>query len=203
MIPDYNRIAPYYDKLARLVFGDRLERAQKTHLNMIDANSSVLIVGGGTGAILEYLEERNIRLDVDFVELSSGMIEEARNRNYKLVRPTYYQMDIMNFKGSNYDYILINFFFDQYNFQEAKNILNRLEIALSEDGAILFVDFIRSDKLVDKILLRLMYLFFHFSANLNKVELIEYNDLFSGSNLRSIKSTAIGSNIKAEVYLRL
>ena len=47
MMPDYDRIASIYDPLAKLVFGNSLERAKKTHLEYLKAGTKVLVVGGG------------------------------------------------------------------------------------------------------------------------------------------------------------
>lgn len=50
---NFNWVAPFYDALSFLVFGRRLQRAQTVFLDQIPAGASVLIVGGGTGWLLE------------------------------------------------------------------------------------------------------------------------------------------------------
>ena len=45
----WDRIARIYDRLARLVYGRQIVRAQVDLLEHISPGSRVLIVGGGTG----------------------------------------------------------------------------------------------------------------------------------------------------------
>ncbi|MEZ4686196.1 MAG: hypothetical protein R3B47_09055 [Bacteroidia bacterium] len=54
----FNRLAPVYDFLASLVFGNRIRQAQRWLLDFIPEGSSILILGGGTGWILEELAEK-------------------------------------------------------------------------------------------------------------------------------------------------
>ena len=77
MIPKYNRVAFLYDRLAQLVFGNRLELAKKAHLDLLGTDYKVLVVGGGTGSLLKYIEEASIKCYVDFIEVSSQMMRRA------------------------------------------------------------------------------------------------------------------------------
>jgi ubiquinone/menaquinone biosynthesis C-methylase UbiE len=53
MLNNYDRIARIYDKLSRMVFGKSIVRAQQSILPFITTPARMLIVGGGTGWILE------------------------------------------------------------------------------------------------------------------------------------------------------
>ena len=59
MNPDFNTVARPYDFISRLVFGDSLVEAQTSLLHYIPSNSQILIVGGGTGWILEEISKIN------------------------------------------------------------------------------------------------------------------------------------------------
>ena len=45
----FDRVAPYYDRLARLVFGGSIRRAQRHFLSQVPAAARVLLVGGAPG----------------------------------------------------------------------------------------------------------------------------------------------------------
>ena len=69
MSNNFNTIAPVYDFLAKMVFGRSLERAQAAFLSDLETKvkAKVLIVGGGTGKVLELLPE-GLDLQIDYVE---------------------------------------------------------------------------------------------------------------------------------------
>ena len=76
-VNDFNFIAPFYDVLARIVFGNAILKAQTTHLSEINENDQVLILGGGTGKLLEHIPFCD---RVDYVEKSEKMIRIAKRR---------------------------------------------------------------------------------------------------------------------------
>ncbi len=49
----FNRIAGVYDFLAKLVFGKHIRRSQEHFLKMVIQQNKVLVLGGGSGWILE------------------------------------------------------------------------------------------------------------------------------------------------------
>ncbi|MDK7675812.1 hypothetical protein QP547_08375 [Weeksella virosa] len=52
---DYSYIAPYYQFLSRLVFGNHLIRAQYFALTLAKTTDKILILGVGDGKFLENL----------------------------------------------------------------------------------------------------------------------------------------------------
>ena len=84
---DFNWIAPLYDPLARVVFGWRLQRAQTVFLDQIPAGAVILIVGGGTGWLLEQVLTHWQPRRVIYLEASARMLERASRRmlNHALV----------------------------------------------------------------------------------------------------------------------
>jgi len=78
---NYDRIARYYDVLSRMVFFRAQLKAQIDQLHFIPANSSVLIVGGGTGWILEEIAKvHSSGLRITYVEISAKMLDLSRKR---------------------------------------------------------------------------------------------------------------------------
>ena len=74
---DFDGIASIYNGLKRLMFGNILDRIVADSMKSIPASSSVLIIGGGTGEILNYLPEN---CKVDYIEKSGKMIRKAKTQ---------------------------------------------------------------------------------------------------------------------------
>ena len=71
MASNYDNSAAFYDQLSQMVFGKALIRAQLYLLQQVPPNSTVLIVGGGTGWILEELSNIHYSgLAITYVEIS-------------------------------------------------------------------------------------------------------------------------------------
>jgi SAM-dependent methyltransferase len=82
-INNYDIIARRYDFLSRLVFRQAQVRAQVQLLAYLDDGERILIVGGGTGWILEALTAaRPSGLKITYVEISANMLALAARRNY-------------------------------------------------------------------------------------------------------------------------
>ena len=117
---DYNSVAGYYDRLSRLVFQRSIIKAQQYLSDFISDNNKVLLVGGGTGWILDEiakLKKKNI--SVVYVEKSSKMIELSKKRKHENVTVEFVNAGIESYTtGDYFDVILTPFLFD--NFIEKK-----------------------------------------------------------------------------------
>ena len=200
MIPDYNNIAWIYDWLAKIVFGRKLELAKQAYLAQIPKNANVLVVGGGTGKILDYLRDLDKQLKVDFIEQSEAMILRAKKRKTTGLRLNFYNHSILDLKTTDYDVVLTNFFFDQFSKDQAYLVLQHLKPKLRRNGILVFSDFISTNHWWDKLIVRLMYFFFQLTVNMQANALPPYNYLFSSHNYYPISSKKIGRNIIATVY---
>src|SRR5690348_16816239 len=70
----FDRIAGFYDALARIVFGKHIMNSQCYFLDALNDGSKVLILGGGTGWLLAELLSRKPHCEVWYVEASQRMI---------------------------------------------------------------------------------------------------------------------------------
>ncbi|WP_332369451.1 class I SAM-dependent methyltransferase [Spirosoma telluris] len=77
---NFDWIAPVYDTLAFIVFGHRLKQAQVVFLNRIPPTASVLIVGGGSGWLLEQILRKREPKQVVYLETSAQMLALASQR---------------------------------------------------------------------------------------------------------------------------
>ena len=76
----FDRVAPIYDTLARIVFGRSIILAQLFYLKEIPVNARVLILGGGTGKVAHALLQLNNTCQIVYVEASVAMLEKTRSR---------------------------------------------------------------------------------------------------------------------------
>lgn len=200
MNPDYNKISHHYDRLAKLVFGNKQELAKKANIELTRHAQKILIVGGGTGRILEYIADVNNKTTVDFVELSNRMVGYANKRKIQGLNVSFFPMDIEEFNGSGYDIIITNFFFDQLTEERSFRILKQLKGKLSHNGLVLFSDFLNPADAKNKAIHAIMKMYFRLTINLRVNRYPDYEKVFQLADFNRISSGLIGDNIIAQVY---
>jgi cyclopropane fatty-acyl-phospholipid synthase-like methyltransferase len=153
----YCRIARYYDGLSRLVFGSSIARSQMMYIPAIPEESNVLILGGGTGWLLEDLLLKRPRCNYWFLDSSLEMIKMASRRvGYdKRVRFIHGKLDHIP-EEVDYDVVIANFFFDQFSDQDLHLILKELAEMMAEHGVLIVTDFV-GERVWQKIFLKIMY----------------------------------------------
>jgi tRNA (cmo5U34)-methyltransferase len=173
----YDRIAPFYDSLANVVFGKSIRRAQTKFLGRIPSGARVLILGGGTGWLLEDLFDEQSDLAVCYVETSSAMINRAKKRKL----PSNASVEFIHGTlddvccEKRFDVVIMNFFLDQFDDKEVDDILTKLDGYL-EEGAFAYVtDFVNDGKFWKTSILRVMYFFFNVIGALSISSLVDWN----------------------------
>lgn len=167
----FNLVAPFYDRLARLVFGRDLLKAQEFFLNEISEKDRVLIVGGGSGEILRHSALQQVSR-IDFVELSEAMVRKAKAQPINLSSIQFYVKDIRDHE-SQYDWVICNFFLDCFQEESLQKLLLKLKSLLTSQGQMIVTDFSASSRPRQKTLLYLMITFFRFTANLEASKLLD------------------------------
>lgn len=194
-MPNYNFIAWIYDLFVKLVFGNRQERANNEFIGKIPDKSRVLIVGGGTGKIINELDKLDKSLEVDYVEISSKMILISKRRTNRALSLTFYNKSIVDFDRKGYDVIITNFFLDQFTQSVGQEIAIHLYSKLKKDGFLIFSDFIPTNNLFDRFIIAVSFSFLRLTANLGTNRLPDYNDLFIKAKFKQRESTQISRNI--------
>lgn len=168
VVNNFNLIAPFYDRLARLIFRKALLGAQLIHIGEIGENDQVLILGGGTGEILEHFP---LCENIDYVEKSHQMIRRAKRRLVN--RPVnFIQEDFLNFYSERkYDIILCPFFLDCFDQSSLNTVVTKIRSMLENEGRVLVIDF--DKQRVNKILLKFMLVFFKAVARLGSNKLLD------------------------------
>lgn len=197
---NYNRVAWIYELLGRIVFGNKLKLANRAFLNKISVDSKVLVVGGGNGKIIEYLNDLGYSIAVDYVELSPRMMYLARKQRNDQLSVRYFNSPIEDFKGSDYNFIITNFFFDQFKPLRSKIILGSLKTMLTRDGFLILNDFNYSENRGDRLLIFIMIKFFKFSTGIEVNELPLYSKILNDCGFINTDSFQISRNIRASLY---
>ncbi len=205
MANNYDAIANFYDTLSRIVFQKSIVHAQIFLLKHITANSRILIVGGGTGWVLEELSKIYAeRIEITYVEKSEKMIALSKQKNLQRNNVEFVNEGIEEFSTEKkFDVVFTAFLFD--NFQPAKIefVFAKLNQLLKPGGLWLYADFTKdktSSEWWQKILLKAMYLFFKVTCNIETQTLVDMTPYFSGSH-NIVSAKRFYSNfIKAVVY---
>jgi len=200
-MPDYNNIAWIYDFLTKLVFGSKQDKANKVFLGEIPLEARVLVVGGGTGKIIEYLNNLGRNLEVDYVESSSKMLVLSKKRTNQSLKLNFHQLSILNYTGKDYDVIITNFFFDQFPQQLGQEIANHLSPKLKRNGFIIFSDFIEVKNLWDSFISKAAIVFLRLTANLQINCLPDYGEQFRNANLKQVNVSKTSGNIIASILI--
>ena len=176
MTSNYDHIAGFYDRLSRLVFGSSIVRAQVCLLPFIPAGARILIIGGGTGWILEEIAALHPQgLTIDYIESSAKMIAISQKRNRQKNSVQFIHQPIEDYVLTTpYDVIITPFLFDNFPKDKIAYIFEKLHAYLKSNGLWLYADFTSGtgNPFWQKILLRIMYLFFRVTGAIETQKLI-------------------------------
>jgi hypothetical protein len=214
----FDTVAPIYDTLARLVFGRSIERAQTYFLKAIPANANVLIIGGGTGWIIQKLLQKRQVNRIDYVEASYKMLQLARHKYNRIrqqqsigwpTKVTFIQGTEKNLpQDTVYDAILTFFVLDTKSDTTLPDMMKILYAHLKKSGLWLFADFKISTKSHERwwhqLLVNMMFLFFRLTCHLQNDVLPDYDRVFSQLKLFKVKEKTFYSNlIISELYKKI
>lgn len=173
MSANYNNSAWFYDGLARLVYGKVLINAQVYLLHQIPANSNVLIVGGGTGWILDELSRIQPKgLAITYVEVAPAMMALSKKRNTGDNKITFINDAIENVVlPPDFDVVVTPFLFDNFTEQTLHQVFNRISGLLKKDGLWLNCDFQLTGKWWQWVMLKSMFVFFRLICNIEASKL--------------------------------
>jgi ubiquinone/menaquinone biosynthesis C-methylase UbiE len=197
---NFDSVARYYDLLARIVFGNSIVKSQVHFLDLIKPSSNVLILGGGTGWILDELKRKGKTINVWYIEMSDEMISRARKKNDS-------SLNVHFIHGSEsdiphdvlFDVVITNFFLDLFKHDKLKNVIDTIHFSLKPDGIWFVSDFVNG-KWWHKILLWIMYRFFKLTASINASELPQWEKLMTLTGCEMYSHSFFNRFIKSSVY---
>ena len=203
---NFNWIAPIYDGLKTAVFGRSLERAQTVFLDQIPPGATVLIVGGGTGWLLEPLLAQGHTSRIVYLETSGQMITRASRRvldrqllgtvEFRLGDETTLPPDVC------FDVVMTPFVLDLFTAQSIRQrLLPRLRQALRPGGQWLITDFVVTANGWQKALIQGMVYFFRLTAGIETRQLVDWQPLLAESGLILLEQKPqVGGMVSSEVW---
>ncbi|MBD1396919.1 class I SAM-dependent methyltransferase [Pontibacter sp. JH31] len=207
---NFDPIAPLYDSLARLVFGNELRRAQLAHLDAIPAQARVLLIGGGSGWLLEQLLQLRPGIAVTYLENAPKMLQMAKQR---IGRNPALSKSAVTFRLGNedsltadekFDVILTPFLLDLFPEQRLQHLMDRLYTCLTPNGLWLFSDFwpVQTPALIwQRLLLKSMYTFFGLLSEVKATRLPDFRKHFERLQLQELQSAPFYKGmVQAKVY---
>lgn len=181
---NYDNAASFYDRLSLLVFGNTLVKAQVYLLKFIPPSSRVLIVGGGTGWILEELTKVHPQdLHITYVELSAKMLSRTRKRTIadNEVRFIHSAIEDVRF-FQKFDVIITPFLFDSFSEPTLEEIFAYLHQQLKPGGLWLYADFKKTNVWWQQVVLKTMLVFFKLICNIEAGKLPDVERQFALRN---------------------
>lgn len=205
---NFNWVAPVYDTLAFLVFGHKLQRAQVIFLDQIPTGASVLLVGGGTGWLLEQILKHDHAKRIVYLEPSRKMVALASRRMIQNALPGSVDFRVGDetalLPDESFDVIITPFVLDLFTETTLKTrFIPILLNALRPNGVWLVTDFIQPPAWWQKALLWTMIRFFRLTAGIETNTLANWQQCLLDANLVcQDRNRQVGGMVSAEVWAR-
>ena len=171
----FDRVASFYDALARLVFGNALRQAQQAALVGLPTGApKVLIMGGGTGWILEEVLRRCPHAQILYVEASAAMLQKSRaalSATHAAQVEFRHGTERSLLASELFDVIITFFFLDLFEPERFAVLVRQLNAARRQGGLWLLADFCKPPRWWQRALLAVMYQFFRLTTGISAQQL--------------------------------
>ena len=196
----YDRLASFYQPLEMLLFGDSLQRSRIALLEELPKLDRALVLGDGTGRLLEQFCVSQPRCQITSVDHSSEMLRHQRRRVDRVNaghRVEFIQQDVRTLHPptGHYDAIVAAYVLDCFTAAELSEMLPRLLSGIRDAGLFYFVDFIHPDGRLRRHQAAayqfLMHTFFRWTTGLPNRTLVDLDAELNRHRLQPV-NTAIG-----------
>jgi ubiquinone/menaquinone biosynthesis C-methylase UbiE len=203
MPANFNNSAWFYDRLSRMVYGDALIKAQVFLLQFIPAGSKILIVGGGTGWILEKIIHIHPRgLQITYIEVAPAMMALSEKRDAGLNTVIFITAAAEHVAlPVDFDVLITPFLFDNFTESTLQIVFNHLDQALKAGGTWLNCDFQLTGKWWQKLLLKAMFMFFRLICGIEASRLPAIQTAFARAGYPPIQQKDFfGGFVRSQVF---
>lgn len=207
----FDRLSKVYDRLAGLVYGKALRRAQTHFLSRIQEGSNVLVVGGGTGWFLEALLRTEAVQQVTYIELSAGMLQKSQERIQANIPTAYAKVNwihgtIQDVDASpQFDLVCTLCFLDLFAGDRLQAEVSQLHRRLKPDASWYFSDFRYADgwpmSWISRGMIWGMYRFFRWTCKIEAKRLGDFDGALEAIGFEAVeRMETYGGMIEAVWY---
>lgn len=169
----FDRLAPVYTGLTKLVFGNSLDEAQEYFLKILKPADRVLILGGGSGKFLKSLLKLHPHISIDYIDISPRMIALAQRKTVPSANVNFIVGTEQDIPNTHYSVVITNFYLDLFSDQTLKSIIEKIKSHLQPKAAWLATDFV-CEKWWHKLMLWVMYRFFNVTTGIEARQLPDW-----------------------------
>ena len=203
VVNGFDRLAPHYDWLARMVFGQRIVQAQTCFLSVIPPFSKVLILGGGTGWLLAELLQGRPKSEVWYIESSAAMLSMAMEKNKDQSQVRFILGTENDIPSCEFDIVIAPFFLDLFSPLRLQKVIERISLASKPSAQWMIADFVNQGKWWQLFLLKTMYSFFRRVCRIEAHALPPWGPILVQSGLTIVdRRFFYGGFIESAVYLK-
>lgn len=196
----FNFLAPFYDRLARMIIGKDIVHSQVYFLERFSQCKRLLIIGGGTGALLNEICSNYPYIEIDYIDLSPGMIDRARKRMKHNSHVRFIQGTENDLPSHHYDGVITNFFLDMFEEKRLGTVIEKIKESLGKEAIWLVTDFVNERK-THAIKLWCMYRFFRVITQIEAAHLSDWRGHMMEAGLKLTESRKFNNEfIASHVY---
>lgn len=197
----FDFLSSFYDKLARAIIGKDIVLSQIYFLDRFSQCKRLLILGGGSGWILNEIRGHYPFLKIDYIDLSPGMMDRARKRIKNTANVNFITGSEDNLLADHYDGVITNFFLDMFSEWNLSNLIEKIKSSLHREAIWVVTDFVNERKM-QAIKLWWMYRFFRIIAGIEAASLPDWQYYLLNAGFKLSASRRFNNGfIASHVYL--
>ena len=196
----FDFLTPFYDQLARLIIGKDIVNSQLHFLKSFSECNRLLILGGGSGWILEPLCKACPDIQIDYIDLSPKMINAAKRISGKNVRINFILGTENDIPDRLYDGVITNFYLDMFEKQTMEKVIEKIKGSITNSGLWVVTDFVNGSEW-NNVILWMMYRFFRVIARIEATHLPDWQTEIIYADFTLLESEKFENGfIKSNVY---
>lgn len=146
----FSKLSGWYETIVHLFYGKEFYQLQAQLLNHYE-NKHVLVVGGGGGGFLPFLNVSFESLHLVDSSTEFCQIAQKRLRKYSISNTQVFQKDVSFLSDLKYTYdvVFFPFFLDLFSKEELKEIVLHTTKLVVDKGEIVIIDFDKPDNFLE------------------------------------------------------
>ncbi len=211
---NFDSVAGVYDILGSCIFGDRFERLEHACVQALDPKADILVLGPGRGRILrQILEKENFKGSLVAFDTSSRMLDACESGLLHISEERKDKIELHHLSWEqafprHVDVIVLPFFADMFQEDKLQRLFKLCSHNLRMGGRLYLLDFFepesgsKIERVVQRALLRSMYLFFRLSCSIEAKKLPPYEICWRNAGFRPIVLQSFDHGFMRLVELR-